>query len=50
MDKKDLLSVSVFFLLHGHKKPNENGEEFIKYKFVFYTLRVQFLFYHREIE
>lgn len=37
MDKKDLLSVSAFFIARPQKK------EFIKNKFVFYTLRVQFL-------
>lgn len=39
MDKKDLLSVPAFFIAWSQKT-----EKFIKYKFVFYTLRVQFLF------
>lgn len=41
MDKKDLLSVQAFFIAWSQKKARK---EFIKYKFVFYTLRVQFLF------
>lgn len=44
--KKDRLSVSAFFIAWPQKKQKltrEQNDDFIKYKFVFYTLRVQFL-------